>query len=139
MAEEPTPTKRRLRAASAETVRERTAKLQDRQARTGTSGFRKGFSSFWWGFGWPLRQLARPIRWLGRFKVIGVPARIIGRILLPRYIRNSWGEIRLVSWPSFKQTWRLTYAVIVFSIIFGVIIFFVDFGLNKLFKEFIIK
>jgi preprotein translocase SecE subunit len=134
-----TRTKRRLRANS-ETVRERTqrlsdtteAKLQKQAAGGGKSG---AFRTFVRGFTWPLRKLGRGIASLNRFKVF----RIIGHILYPKYFRNSVRELRLVTWPNRSTSWRLTYAVIIFSLIFGVIIAIVDFALDKLFKEFIIK
>jgi preprotein translocase SecE subunit len=134
MAEDTQPKKRRIRA-STETVRQRTEKLQERETRATSPTRHQGLRAFWRGFLWPARQIARPFRWLGRFRVV----RFLGRILLPRYFRGSWRELRQVTWPDRRTSWRLTYAVIIFSLIFGVIIFIVDFGLDKLFKEFIIK
>lgn len=123
--------KRRLRS-NGETVRERTQKQQQQVNKPVKPNFA---ASFIWGFLWPLRQLGKLIGKLGRFRVF----RIIARILLPRYIRNSWRELRMVTWPNRRTSWKLTYAVIVFSIIFGVIVAIVDFALDKLFKELIIK
>jgi preprotein translocase SecE subunit len=123
--------KRRLRV-NTETVRERTEKFQQKEAapkkpsRVGT--FLRGF------FG-PLRWLGRQISKLGRFRVF----RWLGLILLPPYIRNSWRELRQVTWPDRKQTLRLTYAVIVFSVMFGLIVAGVDFVLDKIFKEIILQ
>ena len=123
--------KRRLRTSS-ETVRERSEKLQlQDEAKQKKSGFR----AFLNGFLWPLRALGHQIGKLGRFRVF----RWIGLVLLPRYIRNSWRELRLVSWPDRKKTFQLTYAVIVFSVLFGVIVAGVDYGLDKLFKEIVLK
>jgi len=48
------------------------------------------------------------------------------RIRLPRYIRESLQEIKKVSWPGKKETWKLTFAVIVFTSIFTVFIIIVD-------------
>ncbi|HEX8182277.1 MAG TPA: preprotein translocase subunit SecE [Candidatus Saccharimonadales bacterium] len=127
------PAKRRLRTNS-ETVRQRTEKFQQQQKNEAApkSSF---FGSFMRGFIWPLRQLGRLVGKLGRYRVF----RIIGRILLPKYLRNSWRELRMVTWPNWRTSWKLTYAVIVFSIVFGVIVALVDFVLDKLFKELIIK
>ena len=133
MADDEQVVKRRLRTPP-ETMRERTAKLQN-QSEKNTSKFAKALASLWWGFTWPIRALGRQIAKLERFKFF----RIIGYILLPPYIRNSWRELKQVSWPNASQTLRLTYAVLVFSIIFGVVVAIIDFGLDKLFKEFIIK
>ena len=123
--------KRRLRTGP-ETVHERTEKLQkqseDRAADSRGKAFLKGFL-------WPLRKLGHLIGKLGRFRIF----RWIGYVLLPPYIRNSWRELKLVSWPDRRKTFQLTYAVIIFSVIFGLLIAAVDFGLDKLFKELIVK
>lgn len=72
----------------------------------------------------------KPIRWL--FK-------LIGKIFLPKYIRNSWKELKQVTWLSWRQSIRLTYAVIVFSIIFGIVVAGVDYVLDKFFREFLLR
>jgi preprotein translocase SecE subunit len=138
------PKKRRLRTSgSGETIRERAEKSglkQEKQAKK--SAEPNIFSSFWWGFTWPIRTIGRGFKWLGRFRavrIIGRVFRIIGRIIFPRYIRNSFRELRLVTWPDRRTSWRLTYAVIVFSIIFGLIVAGLDWVLGKIFKEIIIK
>lgn len=56
----------------------------------------------------PLRT--RPIRFIGRW---------IGRILWPRYFRNSYRELRQVHWPTRRETWKMTFAVLVFALVFG--------------------
>lgn len=106
---------------------------------------------FWTGFFWPIRTLWKALAWLTHqfpLKHIGhvlrwffmlPPLRFIGRILGFRYVRNSWRELRLVTWPTFRESRRLTVAVIIFSIIFGLIIAVVDYGLDKLFKQLLIK
>jgi preprotein translocase SecE subunit len=134
--EEGKPAKRRLRA-STETVRERTEKLQLKSESPKKSRSRIGV--FFGGFLWPLkavgRLLARIGRFLGKYRVF----RWIGYILLPSYIRNSWRELRQVTWPDRRKTARLTYAVIVFSTAFGLIVAGVDFVLDRIFKEIIVK
>jgi preprotein translocase SecE subunit len=74
------------------------------------------------------------------------PLTPIGRLLLkilnwlvPRYFINSWRELKLVTWPNRRETWRLTGAVVVFSIVFGAMIWVVDLGLDQLFKRFVLK
>lgn len=62
------------------------------------------------------------------------PVRIAGKFLFPRYIRDSLQELKLVQWPSWEQSRRLTVAVLIFAIIFGVTIAGVDYVLDKLFK-----
>jgi preprotein translocase subunit SecE len=58
---------------------------------------------------------------------------------VPPYFRNSWKELTQVTWPDRRQTRRLTFAVILFSVIFGTIVAGVDFGLDKLFRTFILN
>lgn len=124
--------KRRLRPGSSETVRERTEKLQNQAAATKKPS---ALGAFIGGFLAPLKWLFRQIGKLGRFRIF----RWISYIFVPPYIRNSWHELRLVTWPNRRQSWQLVNAVIIFSIVFGVIVAFVDYGLDKLFKEFIVK
>jgi preprotein translocase SecE subunit len=89
-----------------------------------------------------------PLRWVGRFiariwssKVftpIRFISRLIGKVLFPTYFRNSWKELRLVIWPNFRTTWRLTFAVIIFGAVFGLFIAGIDVALEKLFREVLI-
>lgn len=127
--------KRRLRVVgggSGETVRERTEKLQQKaEAPKRPSKFR----AFWGGFFWPLRWLGRQIAKLNRFRLF----RWIGYVFVPPYIRNSWKELKLVTWPNFRETLRLVYAVIIFSIIFGLVVAGLDWILTKVFKEIILR
>jgi preprotein translocase SecE subunit len=102
------------------------------------------------------RGAGRPFRFFGRVlvKVLGPfrfllwpfktrPVRFIGRglaaIFFLRYFRNSWKELREVTWPNRRETWQLTFAVFVFAIIFGALITVTDYGLDKLFKKVILK
>jgi preprotein translocase SecE subunit len=59
--------------------------------------------------------------------------------LVPKYFINSWREVRLVTWPSRKETWRLTMAVFVFAIIFGAMVAGVDKVLDIIFKKVVLK
>ena len=60
------------------------------------------------------------------------------RTLVPNYFRESWQELRQVTWPDRKTTIKLTFAVFVFATIFGILIGLVDYGLEKLFRELIL-
>lgn len=139
MAEEtndaPKRSKRRLRT-SPQTVRERTEKLQQESAKPKRHSKARAFFG---GFFWPLRALGRLLarlgRFLGRFRVF----RWIGLVLVPPYFRNSWRELRQVTWPDTSTTFRLTKAVIVFSVFFGLIVYGVDIVLDKIFKEIILQ
>ena len=129
--EEQKKPKRRVRKV--ETVREKNEK-----ALKGEGSISKR-QAVWQGFTAPVRVVGRGFGFigqkLGKFKVF----RIIGRILWPYYFRNSWKELRQVTWPTGKQTRQLTIAVLAFSLVFGGIIFAIDFGLDKLFKEVLLK
>ena len=86
----------------------------------------------------PFRAIGRFIRriWLSKpMTPIRKIARWIGLVLFPPYFRNSWKELRLVVWPDFRTTWRLTFAVIVFGAAFGLFIAGIDILLEKLFRE----
>ena len=72
-------------------------------------------------------------------KPLRKPARIFGKIILPTYIRNSWQELRKVTWPTWQQSRKLTVAVLIFAIIFGALIAVVDYGLDKLFRNILLK
>jgi len=88
------------------------------------------------------RPVGRAFKKLGQyqpFKFIGKVLHWVGLILWPRYFRNSWKEIRGVTWPSLKQSLRLTYAVLAFAVIFGASIALVDWGLDKVFKHILLK
>jgi preprotein translocase subunit SecE len=61
--------------------------------------------------------------------------RIIGKVIFPKYFRQSWQELKLVTWPGWKDGRRLTFAVLVFAIVFGLAIAGVDWVLNKVFER----
>lgn len=76
------------------------------------------------------------------WKALGPPLRLTGKVLrfiTPKYFRNSWRELKLVTWPSWKQSRQLTYAVLVFAIVFGASIALVDYGLDKVFRNILLK
>jgi preprotein translocase SecE subunit len=89
-----------------------------------------------------LRYIGKPFRPIGRVLAkIGhkQPFKFIGHLLWPSYFRNSWKELKLVTWPNRREAAQLTIAVIIFSIIFGAIIAAVDWGLDKVFKQVLLK
>jgi preprotein translocase SecE subunit len=65
--------------------------------------------------------------------------RFIGRLIVPRYLRDSWKELKLVTWPDWKQSRQLTFAVLVFAVVFGAVIAIVDYGLDKIFRNILLK
>ena len=61
------------------------------------------------------------------------------RKLTPTYFREAWRELRLVTWPGRRETWKLTLAVFVFATAFGIVIAITDYGLDKVFKRIILN
>ena len=51
-----------------------------------------------------------------------------------RYLRDSWKEIRQVRWPSRKATWKLFFAIIIYTFIIGAIIMLLDVFFTWLFN-----
>lgn len=126
------PGKARRRVRNVETVRDVTNKNEnEQQAGVGRQ--------IWRGFSWPLRMLGRGLTAVGRLLNKVKIFRIIGFILWPPYFRNSWRELRQVTWPNGKQSRQLTLAVILFATIFGLLIALLDFGLDKIFKQVLLK
>lgn len=80
-----------------------------------------------------LGKILKPLAPIGRF------LRKILNWLVPRYFINSWREVKQVTWPSRKETWRLTGAVFVFALVFGALVAGVDKGLDEFFKKVILK
>ena len=85
--------------------------------------------------GAPVSATRRGLGKLGKFK----PFRIIGLILVPPYFRNSWKELKQVTWPKRRESFRLMFAVIVFAVVFGGLVAALDFGLDKVFREVLLK
>lgn len=59
------------------------------------------------------------------------------RKLTPGYFRSAWSELRQVTWPRRKETWRLVFAVFMFAIVVGTVIAVLDYGLEKLLRTII--
>lgn len=130
--------KKKRQLKKTETVRQRvergtTAPKQRRVKKTARVAG-KPFRALWGG----LKFIGRPFSFvLIPFKTR--PVRFVGRVLasvlLLRFIRESWTELRQVQWPNARETFRLTVAVFIFSIVFGTIIAVTDYGLDKVFRK----
>ena len=131
MADQPAKSKRRVK--NPDTFRERALKAAE------TSAQPKQFSRLRSAIGKLLSPIFRPIgKVLAKF--FGwKPVRLIGKVIFPRYFRGSWRELKLVTWPNWKQSRQLTFAVLVFAVVFGALIAVVDFGLDKLFRNILLK
>ena len=47
-------------------------------------------------------------------------------VYLGHYLRASWLEIRQVRWPSRKATWKLFFAILIYTLLFVAIIMLLD-------------
>lgn len=86
----------------------------------------------------PVRKVSTPFRKAKSAASKGFLGKV-GRVLIPKYFRESWRELKEVTWPDRKQTAKLTFAVIVFAVAFGAAIAVVDYGLDKLFRQLLLS
>lgn len=76
---------------------------------------------------------------------IKLPDNRIGRFLakekqlMPKYFREAWHELKLVQWPSRRETIKLSLAVFIFALVFGGLVWVVDYGLDNLFRKVLIN
>ena len=139
MADQPeTPAKRRVK--NPETFRERALKAADITEKPKRSARVRRLLAG------PIVKVASPIFTFIRnlfavqpFKSLGQLVKWIGLLIVPVYVRRSWKELRLVTWPSWKQSRQLTFAVLAFAVVFGGAVAGVDYGLDKLFKAILLK
>lgn len=83
----------------------------------------------------PLGYVAKPFR----VRPVRFVFRWIGRIIFPRYFRNSFRELRQVTWPSRRETWKLTFAVLIFAVVFGFLVSATDYGLDKVIRRIVLR
>jgi preprotein translocase SecE subunit len=138
-------TKRRLRAAP--TLREQVEQGAEPAKQTKKSRVGLVLSSPFRLLGWLLKKLGGGIKKTGIGKLFKsrafAPVRFLGKILgitlLVNYFRGSFQELKQVAWPDSRTTWRLTFAVLGFAIVFGALVAGVDYVFEKLFREVILK
>ena len=53
------------------------------------------------------------------------------RLPLAKYVSESFTELKKVTWPSRKESLKLTFAVIVFTTIFTIFMSVADFGIGQ--------
>lgn len=64
-----------------------------------------------------------------------VLARVLKPVLmLNRYLKNSWFELKKVHWPSRKSTWSMVFAVVGYSLFFLVLVLALDNFFSYIFK-----
>lgn len=124
MADKP---KRRLRPP--QSVRERAEAALEPQPpkKKRLSGFKHKAAS-------PFKRLGSILSRYKTFQIIAKILKFIGKILWPEYLRSSWREIKLVTWPGWHESLRLTVAVIGFAVVIGAFVASLDYGLSHLFK-----
>lgn len=81
-------------------------------------------------------KITAPIR---NNKVWKFLRRTILRSPFKGYFVNSWKELRQVSWPNRATAWKLTFTVIVFSVIFAALTSSLDLGFERLAKELFLR
>lgn len=54
-----------------------------------------------------------------------------------RFLKDVWGEVKKVTWPTKEDLFKTTFAVIIFIAIFAVVVGLMDFGLGTLFQKFL--
>ena len=55
-------------------------------------------------------------------------------IAIGRYFKEAWAELKLVRWPTRVETWKMTGAVLAFSIAFATLILLLDIFFDWVFK-----
>jgi preprotein translocase SecE subunit len=135
MAEEPKKAKKPRIRKTPETVRDMATKKASRTKKP--KGRLKG-------------KIHRPLSVLHRigqkeYHPVPVPKNKAGRLLgkrvnlIPKFLRESFADLKLVNWPSRKMAARLTFAVIVFATVFAAFVQVLDLIFNKLVKVILLK
>jgi preprotein translocase subunit SecE len=137
MANEEQAKKQPRKRKSAESVRERADKqVAKKDAPTKTSKLKGKIHK-------PLSVLRRVSA--KEYHPVPVPDNKAGKVLkkrvriVPKFVRESWAELKLITWPTKKEAARLTLAVIIFAVAFSIFVQLLDFIFNKLIKEILLK
>ena len=136
MAESKDSPKTTRKVKNPETFRERAVKASAQSEQPGRSRRLRVAA------GKPVRSSALAAKKVGNNKFVRLatkPFHWLGRILFPKYLRNSYQELKQVHWPNRHDTRRLTFAVVVFAIVFAALVSGLDFILDKLFREVLLK
>lgn len=87
----------------------------------------------------PIKSLFTRLNKIQPFKFVFRLFRWVGLIIVPRYVRTSWIELKQVTWPNRLKSKQLTSAVLIFAVVFGTTVAIVDYGLDKLFRHILLK
>lgn len=55
------------------------------------------------------------------------------------YFVGAWRELRQVTWPNRRTAWKLTFTVVVFSLIFAAFTSGLDYGFERLAKQIFLR
>ena len=135
MAEEEVKKPRRKKAP--ETVRERAEKDATKKASTTKTQAVK-------------TKIHRPLSKLRRasakeYHPIKAPDNKAGRIMnkrvrfVPKFVRESWAELKLVTWPTKREAASKTVAVIIFAAVIMIFVQVLDKIFSQLVKEIILR
>src|SRR5580698_10802667 len=116
MAESSVKSKRLVK--NPETFRERAVKAGQTADKPKRRLLRRFFAKVFGPVFSPVRRFLVKLFQVQPFKTVAKLFRWVGLVLLPPYIRNSWKELKLVTWPNLNQSRRLTSAVLAFAIVF---------------------
>lgn len=58
---------------------------------------------------------------------------------VPKFVREAWAELKLVTWSTKKEAARLTAAVLIFALVFSVFVQILDLIFNRVVKEIFLK
>jgi preprotein translocase subunit SecE len=53
-------------------------------------------------------------------------------VRMPKYFRDSWREVKKVTWPTRKNALKMTTSVVIFTVVFALFTSIVDYGFNQL-------
>lgn len=124
---------KKRRVKNPETFRERALKVNESEERPGRKRLISQAGARVWA------PALKPVSAAGNKLFNRQPFKFVAKILLPTYVRQSWQELKLVTWPKWRESLRLTRAVLIFAVIFGLTVAAVDYGLEKVFKQILIK
>lgn len=127
------------RVRKTETVRERNEKVAAKAEAKASKQPKKRVRKVASKVAKPLSKPAKILSWPFRTKPVKFVGRILSKILWPTYFRNSWKEIKQVSWPNRRDTIKLTVAVLVFALVFGLATAGVDFVLDIVIKRIVFR
>ena len=136
MAEEPSQKKAPRRRKAPETVRERAQKQSAKKDTPKKSTVVKAKIH---------KPLSRLRRVGAKEYAIKTPDNKAGRVLnkrvrfVPKFVKESWAELKQVTWPTKSEAFHKTIAVIMFAIVIALLVQALDIVFSKVVKEIILR